>query len=248
MSVEGSTGQPGEQPEPVTTRFPVWFYIAATVGLVWTIVLIGVFAVKTNAASTITATLTGVVGLIAAVLGIFQVQLPRNLPRIGPKTTRVVVALILAADALVSFGWAGWSHYQATRDVDVLAGITLGNRIDVLPGASATLEGPLTANRKGIALVIQVADHNSEQGDCTPYTRLTLISTTGGNPGSPVQATPSEPSEPSEPSDQGGDVSTLVALPPGETRFHIDVRVDNIRDDINCGVDLSVASATLQNW
>ncbi len=36
-------------------------------------------------------------------------------------------------------------------------------------------------------------------------------------------------------------------LPAGATKLHVDIAVMNTRSDLNCGVDLSVVSAKIQN-
>jgi hypothetical protein len=133
----------------------------------------------------------------------------------------------------VSVGWFGWSRYEAGQPVDVLSTVTLGQNIDVLPGGHATLNVAITASKDTILLVFQVVDHSPDIGSCVPNTSLSVTPDTMGNHGGTV------------PTISG--VPTSVDLPAGTAKLHVDIAVTNTRSDQNCGVDLSVVSAKLQN-
>jgi hypothetical protein len=198
------------------------------VALIWTIVLLGFVAAKTSVASIVAATLVSAVTGITLIIGVFQ---PPKFPTIDPKVTRGVVAAILVADFVVSGGWAGWSYYQANRTIDVLT--TLGQNTDVLPGGHAALDLTVTAQRDTIVLVFRVADHNGAIGSCVPNTSLLVRPETAGNRGGTVS--------------MSSGVPTLVDLPAGVTKLHLDIAVTNTRGDQNCAVDLWIDSAKLQN-
>ncbi|MGH3856351.1 MAG: hypothetical protein ACRDR6_23240 [Pseudonocardiaceae bacterium] len=206
------------------------FLYACLVALIWTIVLFGFIAVKTSVVSAAVATLGSAVAVVTAIIGVFQ---PPKFPTIDPKVTRVVVATILIVDFGATVGWSGWSYYVVHRPVDVLSTVALGQNINVMPGAHATLDVAVTAQRDTILLVFQVVDHNPETGDCAPYTSLSLTPSAKGNPGVTVIASSGIPAS--------------VDLPAGATTLHMDIAVTNTRGDQNCGVDLSVVSAKLQN-
>jgi hypothetical protein len=206
------------------------FFCACLVALIWTIVLLGFFAAKTSVASTVAATLVTVITGVTLVIGVFQ---PPKFPTIDPKVTRGVVAAILIADFLASLGWAGWSYYRANRAIDVLSDVTLGQNIDVLPDSHATLDLVVTAQRDTMVLVFQATDHRGDIGSCVPNTSLWVTSDTAGNRGETVFASSGVP--------------TSVDLPAGTKKLHLDVAVKNTRGDQNCGVDLRVVSAKLQN-
>jgi hypothetical protein len=193
-------------------------------------VLLCLIAVKTSVTSTVAATLVSVVAVVTSLIGVFQ---PPKFPTINSKVTRGVVAAILIADFLVSGGWSIWSYYRANRTIDVLSTVTLGQNINVLPGGHATLDAAVTAQRDTISLVFRVVDHNGNIGSCVPNTSLSVTPDTAGNRGGAVSASSGAP--------------TLVDLPAGITKLHVDIAVTNTRGDQNCGVDLSVVSATLQN-
>ncbi len=158
-------------------------------------------------------------------------------PTIDPKVTRRVATFFLIVDVLVSAGWFSWSRYQASdeasRLADVLSTVTLGQNIDVLPGHHATLDVAIAARKDTILLVFQVVDHNADIGSCVPNTVLSVTPDTPGGRGGTVTTSSGVP--------------TSVDLPAGATKLHVDIAVANTRDDQNCGVDLSVVSAKLQN-
>lgn len=227
-SVSASTEPPVDQAR--STPFTRAFFCACLVALIWTIVLLGFVAARTSVASTVAATFVSAVTGVTLIIGVFQ---PPKFPTIDPKVTRGVVAAILIVDFVVSGGWAGWSYYRANRTIDVLSTVTLGQAINVLPGGHAALDLVVTAQRDTIQLVFRVVDHNGDIGSCLPNTSLLVTPETAGNRGVTV-------------STKSG-VPTLVDLPAGITRLHLDIAVTNTRDDQNCSVNLSVVSAKLQN-
>jgi hypothetical protein len=136
-------------------------------------------------------------------------------------------------DFVVSGGWVGWSYYQENRTIDVLSTVTLGQNNPVLPEGHATLDLPITAQRDTLVLMLQVVDHSADIGNCLPNTSLLVTPDTAGNRGETVSTS--------------SEVPTAVDLPTGITKLHLDITVINTRGDQNCGVDLSVLSAKLQN-
>lgn len=192
--------------------------------------LLGFVAARTSVASTVAATFVSAVTGVTLIIGVFQ---PPKFPTIDPKVTRGVVAAILIVDFVVSGGWAGWSFYQANRTVDVLSTVTLDHNIDVLPDGHAALDLTVTAQRDTVVLVFRVADHNSDIGSCVPSTSLLVTPEMAGNRGGTV------------PVNSG--VPTLVDLPAGVAKLHLDIAVTNTRGDQNCAVDLRVDSAKLHN-
>ncbi|MEO7196568.1 MAG: hypothetical protein ABIZ05_17420 [Pseudonocardiaceae bacterium] len=213
--------------KPFTSVFLLY---GCLVGLIWTIVLLVIIAVKTSVASTVVATLGGAVAAITAIIGVFQ---PPKLPTIGPKATRGIVAFILIVDFVGTVVWGGWSLYVASQPTNVLSVVTLGQNTNVLPGGHATLDVAITAQKNTLELRFQVADHNGEIGSCVPSTLFSVETEMAGNHGGAVPASPG--------------ALTLVYVPAGTTKLHLDIAVMNTRDDRNCGVDLSVVSAMLQN-
>jgi hypothetical protein len=214
------------KPAPFTPAF----FGACLITLVWTVVLLGFIVARTSVAASVTATLAAAIGAIAALIGIFQ---PQEKPKIGPKITRGIVAAILIADFGVSAGWVSWSCFQAHRSIDVRSMVALNRNIDVMPGSHTALDVAVTAQRRTIVLVFQVVDHNGSIGDCVPSTLLGVTPDMTGNRGETVNTSPGVP--------------TSVDLPAGITKLHLDIEVTNTRGDQNCSVDLSVASAKLQN-
>jgi hypothetical protein len=206
------------------------FFCACSVALIWTIVLLGFIAAKTSVAPTVAATLVSAITCVTLIIGVFQ---PPKFPKIDPKITRGVVATILALDFIVSGGWAGWSYYQQNRTIDVLSTVTLGQNSPVLPDGHATLDLPITAQRDSLILVFQIVDHSGDIGNCLPNTSLLVTPDTAGNRGETVSAS--------------SEVPAVVDLPAGITKLHLDIAVINTRGDQNCGVDLSVVRAKLQN-
>ncbi|MGH3865095.1 MAG: hypothetical protein ACRDQ4_02970 [Pseudonocardiaceae bacterium] len=81
--------------------------------------------------------------------------------------------------------------------------------------------------------MFQVVDHSPDIGSCVPNTSLSVTPDTMGNHGGTVPASSGVP--------------TSVDLPAGATKLHVDIAVMNTRSDLNCGVDLSVVSAKIQN-
>jgi hypothetical protein len=211
------------------TPFTPAFFGACLIALVWTVVLLGFIVARTSVAASVTAALAAAIGAIAALIGIFEWKKPK----IGPKITRGIVAAILIADFGVSAGWASWSYYQAHRSIDVRSMVTLNQNIDVMPGSHTALDVAVTAQRRTIVLVFQVVNHNDKIGDCVPSTLLGVTTDMTGNRGETVNTSPGAP--------------TSVDLPAGITKLHLDIEVTNTRGDQNCSVDLSVASAKLQN-
>lgn len=206
------------------------FFCACLVALIWTIVLLGFIAAKTSVASTVAATLVSVITCVTLIIGVFQ---PPKFPTIDPKVTRGVVVAILALDCVVSVGWAGWSSYQQNRTIDVLSTVTLAQNSPVLPDGHATLDLPVTAQRDALVLVFRIVDHSADIGNCLPNTSLLVTPDTAGNRGETVFA--------------NSEVPTVVDLPAGITKLHLDISVINTRGDRNCAVDLSVVSAKLEN-
>jgi len=206
------------------------FFVACLIALVWTVVLLSFTVVKTNVASAVTAMLVSVITAITALIGIFQ---PPKFPTIDPKITQGVVAVVLIADFGMSVAWVGWSYYQDHRSIDVRSMITLGHNNNVMPGDSAILDAAITSRRRTISLVFGVVDHNDSIGNCVPSTSLSVTPDMGGNRGDTLQASSGVP--------------ISVDLPSGIKKLHLDIAVTNTRDDSNCSVDLSVASATLQD-
>lgn len=206
------------------------FFCACLVALIWTIVLLGFIAAKTSVASTVAATLVSVITCVTLIIGVFQSP---KFPTIDPKVTRGVVVAILALDCVVSVGWAGWSSYQQNRTIDVLSTVTLAQNSPVLPDGHATLDLPVTAQRDALVLVFRIVDHSADIGNCLPNTSLLVTPDTAGNRGETVFA--------------NSEVPTVVDLPAGITKLHLDISVINTRGDRNCAVDLSVVSAKLEN-
>jgi hypothetical protein len=237
---DDTSGEPDEPHSPAgetapgdPAPFPGWFSPLALAALIGAIVLVGAFAAKTSVASAVTSALAALAGLATTLLGLFKVRFA-GLPPITRTATQVVVIVFVAMELGVSAGWAGWWYYRANRDIDVLSKITLAANRDVRPGGGpAALDVPVGARRDGIVLVFRIADHNTDIGNCVPYTKLVVTPGSGGNSGAPVQASP------------GGPVR--VDVPPGTTKLHLDIAVTNIRNDRNCGVDLTVTSAKLRN-
>jgi hypothetical protein len=206
------------------------FFCACLVALVWTTVLLGFIAAKTSVTSTVAATLVSVITCVTLIIGIFQ---PPKFPTIHPNITRGVVATVLVLDFVVSGGWVGWSYYQENRTIDVLSTVTLGQNNPVLPDGHAALDLPIIAQRDTLVLMFQVVDHSADIGNCLPNTSLLVTPDTAGNRGETVSTSSGVP--------------TAVNLPTGITKLHLDITVINTRGDQNCGVDLSVLSAKLQN-
>ncbi|MGH3830533.1 MAG: hypothetical protein ACRDRS_08790 [Pseudonocardiaceae bacterium] len=232
---QGKEAQSSPAPAPTEplvehVHFTTKFLYSCLVALIWTIMLLGFVAVKTSVASTVVATLGGAVAIVTALIGVFQ---PPKFPTIDPKFTRVVVAVILTVDFVASVGWVGWPRYVAIQPSDVLSTVTLGQNSNVLPGGHATLDVAITAQKNTLELRFQVADHNGEIGSCVPSTLLSVEPDMAGNHGGVVPVSPG--------------VLTPVHVPAGTTKLHLDIAVMNTRDDRNCGVDLSVVSATLRN-
>ncbi len=211
-------------------RFTTHFFVAATVGLIWTIVLFGFIAAKTDVARAVAAFFASLVGVVAGIVGVFE---PPGFPTIDPKVTRGVVVVILAVDFGLSVGWGGWSYYQANRAVDVFSQITLKNSGGVLPGGRAALDVDVSVERSRIELVFQAIDTNIGAGSCVPNTKFVVTPDVGGSHGVTVVANPGTP--------------VWLDLPDGTRHLHLDIAVRNTRDDQNCAVDLSVTRATLQN-
>lgn len=225
--IDTDNAEHGEAPP---RRFGRAFYYACFAALIWTFVLLCFIVAKTSVAQAVVAAVTGVAAAVAAIIGIFQ---PPPFPTIDPKITRGVVAAALIADFALSGGWAGWSYYTANRTIDVLSTVTLNQNKGVLPGGHATVDVAVTAQRDTIVLVFRVVDLNEEIGRCVPNTSLLVTPDTAGNRSGTVAAS--------------SGVSTLVDLPAGATKLHLDIAVTNTRSDQNCAVDLSVESAKLRN-
>ncbi len=210
--------------------FSRFFFCACLVTLIWTVVLLIFIAAKTSVAPTVAATLAAITAAVAPIIGIFQ---PPKFPTIDRKVTRGVVYAILFVDVVTSGAWAAWSSYHANRTIDVLSTVTLGLNSDVLPDGHATLDLAVTEQRDTIVLVFQIVDYNDALGTCAPNTSLLVTPETAGNRGATVSASSGVP--------------TSMDLPAGTTKLHLDIAVTNTHGDQNCGVNLSVVSAKLQN-
>jgi hypothetical protein len=211
-------------------RFTTRFLVAATVALIWTIVLSGFVAAKTDVARAVAAFFASLVGVVTGIVGVFE---PPGFPTIDPKVTRGVIVVILIVDFGLSVGWGGWSYYQANRAVDVFSQVSLTNNIGVFPGRRAALDVNITVKRSRIELVFQATDTRSDAGSCVPNTEFLVTPDAAGNRGVTVVASPGTP--------------VWLDLPDGTKHLHLDIAVTNTRDDQNCAVNLSVTRATLQN-
>jgi len=197
------------------------------VAVLWTLVLLVLLALTGEGVVRVAAV---VGGLFTAIGAIFQ---QRRFPTVSRRLAVPVTAVVLLVDALSSVGWAGWTLYQANRPIDVTADVTLDHNIDVLPGGHATVDVDVSAVRNAIVLVFAASDHNGEIGSCVPNTKLSVTPDTGGNPGATQLVTPGDP--------------LSVPLPSHARHVRLDVVVQNVRDDGNCGVDVAVSSAKLTN-
>lgn len=227
--IDPADAEHSEEPQQ-SFAFTRAFFCACLVALIWTIVLLGFIAAKTSVAATIAATLASVAAMVAALIGIFQRP---KFPTIDPQVTRGVVAAILVVDFLLSVGWIGWSYYQANRTIDVLSTVTLSKNIDVLPGGHATLDLTVTAQRETLVLIFRIIDHNGAIGSCAPNTSLDVTPDMAGNRLETVSTS--------------SGLEMVVDLSTKATKLSMDIAVKNSREDKNCGVDLSVVSAKLQN-
>lgn len=211
-------------------RFTIRFFVAATVALIWTIVLLVFIVAKIDTAPAVAAFFVSLVGIITGIVGVFQ---PPRFPTIDPKVTRIVVVAILAVNFGVSAWWGSWSYYQANRTVDVLPQITLNNNVGVLPGGHVELDVDVTVKRTHIELVFQATDHNVSTGSCGLNTNFSVMPVMGAYRPGVVTAAPG--------------ASVRLGLPEGIRQLHLDIAVTNVRGDHNCAIDLSVASAKLLN-
>lgn len=196
-------------------------------------VLLGFIAAKISEAPEVVATIGVAVTVVSLIIGHFKRS---EFSMIDPRVTKAVIAVVLIVDFGVSVGWgAGWPYYQANRTIDVLSEVTLAKNIGILPYQRdhATLDATVTETRDTIVLVFQIDDHNPHIGNCRPNTLLSVTRDKTGNPGETVFASHG--------------VATLVDLPAGSRKIHLDIAVTNTRGDRNCRVDLRVTSATLRN-
>jgi hypothetical protein len=216
----------GEQPLRGRADAP-YLRVGAAVAAVWTGALLLVLATRTDG---VARALSFVGAGAAAFGGIFQ-QVP--FPSIKRHLTARIVVAVLSMDLLWSAGWTAWRWYEANRAIDVTAHLALGNNTDVKPHGQAALDIDVRASRKAIAIVFEVADHNGGIGSCVPNTTLSVTPLTAGNRGRTVPAAPGVP--------------VTFGLSPGTRHLHLDIAVHNVRDDINCGVNVYVSSAKLTN-
>lgn len=217
---------------PVLHPFGPKFHAFAAAALVCTIILFVVIAARSGVAGAIAAALASLAALAAALASFFQAP-KLNVSAFSPNLLRSLVASVLVADLLAGAGWLAWSVYRDNRSVDVLGKVTLQHATGVLPGHESTLLVPITAARNDLVAVFRAADHNSSIGTCAPDTVLTVTTDLGANRSQPVPVTPGHPAR--------------ISIPPGTTELRLSIAVWNTRHDRNCGVDISVLSAQLQN-
>lgn len=171
-----------------------------------------------------------VVGAIVAGLGAYYQQ--RQPPNLS-KHVKIWVALTVLLIQLVSlFGWLAGQVYAARRSVDVTSSVKLANNTNMSPGVHhAVLDVAITAARSAIVIVFNVEDSNREIGSCRPNTRLIVTPDTAGNRGRTQSAAVGEP--------------LTIDLLADARQLRLDIEVQNVRNDRNCAVDVSVTSAVL---
>jgi hypothetical protein len=208
----------------------LYLKVGAVVAAVWTLVLLIVLTLRSEGIVRVVAVLGGLGGLLTAVSAIVQ---PTKFPPISRQVAAPVTVSMLVLDLIGTGSWLSWSGYQANRAVDVTAQVHLARNTEVRPGGHAAFGVEIAASRKQIVIMFAVADHNDEIGSCVPNTRLSVTPDTAGNRGVPVTIIP-------------GDQLNL-RLPSRARLLHLDIAVQNIRDDNNCAVDIAVSSAQLTN-
>ncbi len=210
------------------------FKLAALTAVAWAFLLLVLVALLTDGLSRAVAGVGGLIGVAVGILTLFQDRLKAvRIPRIDRVVWTGLVVLTLAVEATGSAGWAGWAYHRATRSIDVTAHVGLRNNRGVLPGDITDVDMDIPQFRRRLAITVNVADRNPEQGTCTPETLLRVTPAMNGNQGISVTAAPNTP--------------ILIPLNAGATHVHLDLLVVNDRQDKNCAVDLSVPRAVLKN-
>ncbi|MEU6715304.1 hypothetical protein ABZ897_27900 [Nonomuraea sp. NPDC046802] len=207
-------------------------FVGGTIAVIWTAGLLVAVAINVAVVSTALSVVLSIVSIAIPVLTILGVKVLKR-PVIDPNAVPALIRVVIATDLAVTMIWAGWAVHQASRDVDILSRINLTGQTNVLPGGTAALDVPLPAERDNAVLVFRVSDHFPDIGTCASFVVLTVTPRAGGNAAPPVTQAPGQP--------------VRVAVPPGSTRLHLDITLENHRDDPNCGVDLAVDSAVLTN-
>lgn len=205
------------------------FWLGLVAALVWSAVLLAVYTARSA------STVSTVVGVVAAVTPFVALLLGSvGLPRMPPRVIRTIVGGVLAADAVLTVGWGGLALYQANRDIDLRAAAHPSGATDVRDGGPhAAIDLVITEHRDRLRVTLRAEDHNPVTGICTPFTRLTVTPTIGGNSAPAITAGLGEP--------------MLIEVPQGTRDLHLDIAVRNIKGDRNCGVNLAVTTATLEN-
>lgn len=203
--------------------------IAALIALVWAIGLLLYLSITSDGVVRAAAFIGTIIGGLLGGLGAYYQNRP--VPPISRAVVVAAVGALLVVDGLSTLGGLVWHVYQANRSIDVTARVTLDRNIDVLPGGHARLDVDIVASRAAIVIVFRVTDHNRAIGSCMPNTRLAVTPDTAGNRGSTTTAVPGEP--------------VTLRLPSGARRLSLDITVVNVRNDVNCAVDVAVSSAKL---
>jgi hypothetical protein len=171
-----------------------------------------------------------VVGAIVAGLGAYYQQ--RQPPNLS-KDVKIWIALtVLLVQLLSLLGWMAGRLYDARRSVDVTSSVKLANNTNMMPGVHhAALEVDITAARSAVVIVFNVEDSHRELGSCRPNTMLIVTPDTAGNRGHTRSAAVGQP--------------LTIDLLADAQHLRLDIEVQNLRNDRNCAVDVSVTSAVL---
>ncbi|QXJ21865.1 hypothetical protein AGRA3207_002768 [Actinomadura graeca] len=207
------------------------------IALGWAIILFVLAALRTSGPSQFAASLGIAAGVLSAIAtlwaAIYEPRRFSGFPELSARFKSGLVVGLLAADAAVSSGWAGWSLYRANRNIDVLADVRLGGGEKIRPGGHATLDlETITVRRRHLVLTFDIADSNAAIGTCVPSTALSVTAETEGNRRPAVRVLPGAPAE--------------IALASGLRKVHLEITVANERDK-NCLIDLRVTRAVLAN-
>ncbi|MFG1610362.1 hypothetical protein [Actinoplanes sp. NPDC049265] len=172
----------------------------------------------------------GLLGALAALLAVPWVNKRLTGTRI-PLTP--LVRVLLAAEIVVAGVSLGVRHYRSSHEVDVLDQVSEQLFTGVQPGREVQVQIPLSADRRAIAVAIEITDHNPGSGICAPFTTVDVRQAKRAIYGSPRRA-------------HSAERITIVA-PRAGAQAALGVAVANDQDERNCLVDLRISVARLTN-